>query len=351
MHEQEQVEPLRQLGWRGALPDLAANQAVARVAERHRAGYRVDDGNGLRPAQPAAHFLKSGLDPAERPAVGDFVVLSDDQEIQSVLPRRSVLMRAAAGERYERQIVASNVDWVLVVVGLDNDFNPRRIERYLALAEGSGARSVVVATKLDRYPDCRDKLQALGERLGGGVPLHAINAKDPDSTVQLAPYLGHGDSAVLVGSSGAGKSTLTNTLIGELRMATGSVRHRDQRGRHTTTHRALLRLPTGGCLIDTPGMRELALTGIEQLGMFADIDQLALKCRFADCGHDGEPACAVAAAIERGELDGERLASYRKLEDQREQQAAILAARAQHEGSSRRRKALGRSQREKPGRR
>lgn len=351
MSANQVLDTLRRVGWRGALPDLAAGQSVVRVAERHRAGYRVDDGNGPRPAQPAGHFLKPGLDPAERPAVGDFVVLSEAGEIRSVLPRRSVLMRAAAGERYERQVLASNIDWVLVVVGLDKDFNPRRVERYLALVEGSGARPVVVATKLDRHPDRLADLQQLGERIGDGVPLLGINAKDAASASQLARYLGPGDSAVLVGSSGAGKSTLTNTLLGESRMATGSVRSRDQRGRHTTTHRALICLPTGGCLIDTPGMRELALTGTEELGLFADIEQLALTCRFADCGHEGEPDCAITAAIARDELDAERLASYRKLEAQREEQAAVLAARMQNDGSGRRRKALGRSQRESPERR
>jgi ribosome biogenesis GTPase len=162
-----------------------------------------------------------------------------------------------------------------------------------------------------------------------------LNSKDPASVELLAQYLKPGDSAVLVGSSGAGKSTLTNTLLGAARMATAEVRSHDSRGRHTTTHRALLQLPSGGCLIDTPGMRELKLTGEENLDLFADIDILAEQCRFADCGHGSEPGCAIQVALGNGELTPERWRNYLKLHDEREEQAATLEARLRRQRGGR----------------
>jgi ribosome biogenesis GTPase len=324
------IEALRRIGWRDAAPSAR----VVRVVAQHRAGYEVHDGREVFAAQPDGRFLKRRIDPAERPAVGDFVTLDDGEPptIERILPRRSTLTRAAAGERYARQLIATNVDYVLVLTGLDGDYNPRRIERYLLLIEGSGAQPVVLLTKADCFADADEKSRALRERLPGDTPVHAINAKAPASVDVLRDYLKPGDTVVLVGSSGAGKSTLTNTLLGESRMATGAVRASDSRGRHTTTHRALLPLPGGACLIDTPGMRELKLTGEESLELFADIEELALRCRFADCGHESEPGCAVQAAIAAGELDAERWQNYVKLKTEREEQAATLQARLKHQG-------------------
>lgn len=336
MSEATLIERLRRIGWRGkSLP--AGGWRLARVVAQHRAGYELHDGEHLFSAQPAGHFLKRGLDPAERPAVGDFVEFEPGSppHIQKVLERRTVLSRAAAGERYERQVIATNIDYVLVLTGLDGDFNPARIERYLSLIEDSGAHPVVLLSKLDLAEDAAGRLAELRRRLPGEVPVHAINSKDPTSIAALAEYLQPGDSAVLVGSSGAGKSTLTNTLLGVDRMATSAVRAHDSRGRHTTTHRALLQLPTGGCLIDTPGMRELKLTGDENLDLFADIDDLAESCRFADCGHGSEPGCAVQAALDSGELSAERWRNYLKLRDEREDQAATLEARLRRQRGGR----------------
>ncbi|URL58838.1 ribosome small subunit-dependent GTPase A [Luteibacter flocculans] len=327
---------LRHIGWRDpALPDDP--RRLARVVAQHRAGYELHDGSSAFNAQPAGPFLKRGLDPSLRPAVGDFVFLDHASHpvIEAVLPRRSVLTRAAAGERYERQIIATNIDYVLVLTGLDGDFNPARIERYLTLVEGSGARPVVLLSKADTAVDVEGAVAALTERLPAEAAVHAINAKDPATVGLLAAYLGPGMSAVLVGSSGAGKSTLTNTLLGEERMATGAVRSHDSRGRHTTTHRALLRLPTGGCLIDTPGMRELKLTGEENLDLFADIEALAAQCRFADCSHGNEPGCAIQAALASGELSPQRWRNYLKLHDEREEQAATLEARLKRKAGPR----------------
>ncbi|MEO8746159.1 MAG: ribosome small subunit-dependent GTPase A [Rhodanobacter sp.] len=327
MSDAESIERLRHIGWRGdALPESGLR--VARVVAQHRAGYELHDGQSVFGAQPDGHFLKRGFDPALRPVVGDFVEVEAGAppHIRSVSPRRTVLSRGAAGERYERQIIASNIDYVFVLTGLDDDFNPARIERYLSLTEGSGAQAVVLLSKADSGKDAANREAELRKRLPPGTPIHALNGKDPASAAVLAPYLRPGDSAVLVGSSGAGKSTLTNTLLGEALMATAEVRSGDGRGRHTTTRRALLCIPSGGCLIDTPGMRELKLTGEEDLDLFADIAALAERCRFADCGHGSEPGCAVQTALDTGDLTPERWRNYLKLHDEREEQATALEA-------------------------
>ncbi len=336
MSDAESIERLRRIGWRGeALP--AAGLTLARVVAQHRAGYELHDGQTLFGAQPDGHFLKRGIDPGERPAVGDFVEVAagTPPHIVSVSPRRTALTRAAAGERYERQLIATNIDYVLVLTGLDGDFNPARIERYLSLTEDSGAQPVVLLSKLDLLADAVARVDALRARLPAGTPIHALNGKDPASVALLAPYLQPGDSAVLVGSSGAGKSTLTNTLLGTATMATAAVRSHDSRGRHTTTYRALLQLPSGGCLIDTPGMRELKLTGEENLDLFADIGVLAEQCRFADCGHGSEPGCAIQIALDQGGLTPERWRNYLKLHDEREEQAATLEARLRRQRGGR----------------
>lgn len=317
---------VQRIGWQGPVPPLPAGHSLARVSAQHRAGYQVHDGEHAFNVQPAPRFLKRSLDPAERPAVGDFVVIEAGAppRIIDVLPRRGVLERAAAGDRYARQIIATNIDTVFVLTGLDGDFNPARIERYLALIEGSGARAVVVLTKRDQVDAAQADaaVDTLRKRLPAGTPVAAINGKDTDSVAALAAFLTPAATAALVGSSGAGKSTLTNTLLGEQRMATAATRTGDDRGRHTTTHRALLPLPSGACLIDSPGMRELKLTGDEELEIFDDIDALTEQCRFADCSHGNEPGCAVRAALEAGELDHTRWRHYLKLRDQRDEQAA-----------------------------
>ncbi|MHB8447573.1 MAG: ribosome small subunit-dependent GTPase A, partial [Rudaea sp.] len=308
-------------------------------------------------AQPAPRFLRRDVDPIERPAVGDFVVLAAaaTPTIEEILPRRSLLARAAAGERHRRQVIAANVDTVFVLMGLDGDFNPRRIERYIVLIDGSGARAVVVLTKLDKvenaaFPAMRAEL----ETAVPGVEIHALNAKDAASVAPLLQYLQSGDSAVLVGSSGAGKSTLTNTLLGVERHATAAVRGHDSRGRHTTTHRALVQLPSGGCLIDTPGMREIKFTGEEQLDAanFADIETLALECRFGDCAHVSEPGCAVRVALESGELDSARWQAWLKLRDEIAAASDALEAQLKRKVAARvANKALGKRLTEKYGRR
>ncbi len=327
------MTPLSAIGWHWTPTTLPPAWAAlctehpqarpARIVEQHRSGYRVSESiDVVHPAeslpewQRAGSYRKGELNPEARPAVGDWVLVEGvapkSLRIVALLPRFSAIKRGAAGEHYRQQVIAANIDTVFVVCGLDGDFNPRRIERYLLLVGGSGVQPVIVLTKSDK-PDA--EVDAALEQLRGlEVPVLALNAKDPVSAAALAPWLEAGQSIVLVGSSGAGKSTLTNTLLGAEKMKTGAVRANDARGRHTTTHRALIALTTGACLIDTPGMRELKPTGEEDVAeSFADIEALAQQCKFRDCQHHKEPGCAVRAAVECGELDAGRVENFLKL--------------------------------------
>jgi ribosome biogenesis GTPase len=347
---------LRPIGWSDDAERirLAAGRPVARVTGQHRSGFEVADGAApadARRVQPPAPWTRK-IDPELRAIVGDWVVLDAPRtHILELLPRHALLKRGAAGEHHKLQLIAANVDHVIVVVGLDDDFNPRRIERYLVVIQASGARPVLVLTKADKCADVDAALAALGTLNLQGIPVHPVNAKSVDSVRVLEQYLGPGKSAVLVGSSGAGKSTLTNTLLGTEKMKTKAVRATDSRGRHTTTHRVLVPLPQGGCLIDTPGMRELKLSGDEDLaeGGFEDIEALAGGCRFSDCGHSNEPGCAVNEAIAAGTLTEARFAHYCKLRDERDAAAMTLAARRAEDRVAN--KALNRRLKDKYGRR
>lgn len=346
-------DALRVIGWPWPGPPadpawqalLAQHPAArpARVIEQHRSGYVVADAPeaAIKAESPAEWQrppgFKKGHAPAhERAAVGDWVLL-EGKRIVALLPRRTAIKRGAAGEHYQQQVIAANIDAVFIVCGLDADFNPRRIERYRLLVGSGGAEPVVVLTKADTATDVPGAVAALVELAAQRVAVRAVNARDPHSVSSLLPWLGPGSTVVLVGSSGAGKSTLTNTLLGEERMRTGAVRDSDSRGRHTTTFRSLMTLPTGACVIDTPGMRELKPTGEEDLadGGFADIEALAAQCRFRDCSHGAEPGCAVRAAIERGELDPARLANYLKLRDEVAGAADKLATRLAQKAETR----------------
>ncbi|HRO64404.1 ribosome small subunit-dependent GTPase A [Thermomonas sp.] len=331
-------------GWDGVLA-AHAQARPARIVAQHRSGYRVSESiDQMHPAeslpewQHAGSYRKDALSPEARPAVGDWVLVEGEApnalRIVALLPRYSAIKRGAAGEHYRQQVIAANVDTVFVVCGLDADFNPRRIERYLLLVAGSGVQPVVVLTKADK--DGADAEAAQHALRALAVPVLAVNAKDRTSVAALDAWLGPGRSIVLVGSSGAGKSTLTNTLLGVERMKTGAVRERDARGRHTTTHRALIALPAGACLIDTPGMRELKPTGEEAVAAsFVDVEALAAQCRFRDCKHATEPGCAVRAAVERGELEGERVANFLKLSDEVDGAAGRLAMRLAQKADAR----------------
>jgi ribosome biogenesis GTPase len=245
------------------------------------------------------------------PAVGDRVELRGDQ-IVAVLPRRGVIAR---GGEHGAQVLAANVDMAWVVTALGGDVNPRRIERYLALAAAGGVDPVVILTKTDLDPDppLEPALADL-RAVAGAAPVLPISSKTGAGTDALAAMLAPGRTAVLLGSSGAGKSTLLNRLLGSERQKTAAVRAGDDRGRHTTSHRELVEVPSGGAIIDTPGLRSVAVAEAPSGdGPFADIAELAGACRFRDCSHTTEPGCAVLAAVDAGDLDAARLGAYLEL--------------------------------------
>jgi ribosome biogenesis GTPase len=254
-------------------------------------------------------------------AVGDWV-LAVLGRIEHVLPRHSLLQRRAAGTATQRQLIAANVDTMLITTACGMEFNPARLERYLVLAHASEIAPIIVLTKADLLDPTPFITQA--SAIAGGAPVLAVNAKTGAN--QLLPHIAPGRTAVLMGSSGVGKSTLANGLLGADTLATGGVREKDERGRHTTTARHLFALPHGGWLIDTPGVREVQLAdvaeGIELL--FADILELGAGCHFRDCTHKTEPKCAVTAAIARGDLDGARLERMRKLTNEQTANTAAL---------------------------
>lgn len=303
-----------------------------RVIAQEKGFYLLDGGEGELLAEVRGRLRHEAASGQDYPVVGD-EVLAVAQEgravIERVLPRRSLIVRRMAGGEGE-QPIAANVDTLFVCMTLGDDFNLRRLERYLAIAWESGARPVVLLTKPDLCARSDERL-AQAQAAAPGVAVLCVGEYACEAWTLLAPWLGEGQTVAFVGSSGAGKSTLTNRLLGEERLATGAV-SADGHGRHTTTRRQLLHLPGGACVIDTPGMREVGLWGAEE-GLdaaFADIDALAQGCRFRDCAHEREPGCAVRAAVEAGELDEGRYRAYLALREENrraQDKAAFLAAK------------------------
>jgi ribosome biogenesis GTPase len=327
------------LGWNARLeeafaPHAAAGLVPGRVALEHTHIYRVftDDGEWL--ARVSGRLRHRAAARVDFPAVGDWVAIEPaahggDARILAVLPRSSRFSRRAAGDPTEEQIVAANIDTVFLVSGLDGDFNPRRIERYLVVAWDSGATPVVVLNKADLVDDPTAAVDEV-RPLAPGVAVHAVSTRQPDTLDVLRQYLGFGRTGALLGSSGVGKSSIVNQLIGHDLLRTREVRTSDSRGRHVSTARQLVMLPGHGVLIDTPGMRELQLWESETslAGTFADIDERAAECRFRDCQHRSEPGCAVRAAVDAGEIPIERLESFYKLAGEQAFQARQKDQRA-----------------------
>ncbi|MFL6037567.1 MAG: ribosome small subunit-dependent GTPase A [Gaiellaceae bacterium] len=307
-------------GWASSFEQLQDDNLIpARVAAQHRGAFVVWSAEGELRVRAAGRLYYAQEIGEPVPAVGDWVGV-DETTITSILPRRSAFMRKRAGMSSEEQVLAANVDSALLLAGLDDDFSLRRLERYVTTAWESGAEPVVVLTKADLCDDVAAAVLSV-ESVAIGVPLYPLSNVTGVGVDELAAHLRPGRTVVLLGSSGVGKSTLLNRLAGTELMRTSAVAA-DGTGRHTTTHRELVRLPEGALVIDTPGLRELQFWDGDLSAAFEDIEALAAECRFRDCAHAREPGCAVLAAVDDGRLELDRLRSWRKLQRELEAIAA-----------------------------
>ena len=296
---------------------------VGRITEVQRSLIKVSDGSEERSIPLSSSWHNAA--PEHRPTVGDWVVLDDQySRVERVLDRKSIFRRVAAGEKTEIQLIAANIDILFVVTSCNEEFKESRLERYLALAVEAGVIPVVVLTKIDLSDDS----DSYAERARSvGVPVESINALDRSTFDGVIAWIERGSTIALVGSSGVGKSTLLNTLAETKIAATNEIREDDKKGRHTTSHRALHRLPGGGLLIDVPGIRELKVADVDTAlaTIFDDIEAMASNCRFTDCRHESEPGCAVRNAVENGDIEARRLRNYLKLLRENERNSASLA--------------------------
>ena len=298
--------------------DFYKNLYVGRVASQYKNMYKVITEAGELSAEIFGKFRFEVKTLSDFPAVGDFVMLDRNENISGnaiirhILPRKSAFIRKAAGTSEDEQIVASNIDTVFICMSLNNDFNIRRLERYLSVAWSSQAIPVIVLTKADLCVDLAEKLSEV-DTVSCGVDVRVTSNLSDNSALSIEKYLGKGRTVAFIGSSGVGKSTLLNRLVGKNVLETKKIRH-DDKGRHTTTRRELIALPGLGAVIDTPGMRELGIENADMSKAFADIDELSRKCKFQDCTHTSEPACAVRKAINDGLVSADRFANYLKLQ-------------------------------------
>ena len=314
----------------------------ARIAEEQRERQLALHEQGQCWARLSGRFRHQALDHHDRAAVGDWVLLEPPAQpdgegiVHGVLPRHSSIVRRAARRAVDAQVLAANVDVAFLVMSLNRDFNPRRLERYLAMIGESGARAVVLLNKLDLSGDLEGSIAQVQDVVLE-TPVHPLCALDGRGTQVLGRYVGPGTTVAVMGSSGVGKSTLINRLVGAPVQLVRSIRESDDRGRHTTTSRHLVELPDGGVLIDTPGMRELGLYEASH-GLhvaFEEIETLLGQCRFSDCQHQSEPGCALRAAMEAGEVTAERYESYCKLQ----REIAFVASKQDHKVAQERRQA------------
>ena len=339
---------LAQLGWKPFFQQQLTleeweSSTIARVVglERSVIHLLATSGKQSLPVTPSMPTM----------TVGDWILLDNGAKFSRIFDRYSLFSRKAAGTKVSTQLIASNIDTVFIVNSLNQDFNLNRIERYLILANEAGVTPVIVLTKVD----CCDNPQEMIKKAQSLDPLLdviTINSLDSQSVNNLRPWCGTGNTVAFLGSSGVGKSTLINTLLGREIQSTNSIRADDDKGRHTTTGRSLHLLPDGGLLLDTPGMRELQLADCEQ-GVeetFPEIVKLATHCKFSDCSHQGEPGCAVRAAIESDKLDERRLSSYLKLtREQAFNKATLAEKRARDRELGRYYRSVLESKREKDG--
>jgi len=347
---------LAALGWTTARaeqfgPDRSPGLIPGRVSLEHNHVYRVLTADREWLAEVAGRVKYRATGRHELPAVGDWVALRVDARnsravIREVLPRTSWFSRKVAGRTTQEQVVAANIDTVLLVFGLDRPVNRRQIERFLVPVRQSGAAPVIVLNKADV---CEDELAAVAEAVHAApdVPILVVSVRSGQGLDGLRGQLRSGKTLALLGPSGAGKSSLVNRLAGADVLATGDVRESDARGRHTSVHRQMVVLDSGGVIIDTPGMRELQLWDVEDAvdETFADIAAIGAGCKFRDCQHDREPGCAVKAAVERGAIDEGRYQSYLKLSRERAAFDRLRDERAQLE-AKRHAKVMGRAQKE-----
>jgi ribosome biogenesis GTPase len=319
------MRDLRAFGWNeffatNFAPFSKEGYSAGRVAVQHKTQYELYTEYGELSAETTGRMQYDARSKKDLPVVGDWVVIRTRAQegkatIYDILPRKSKFSRKAPGTRTEQQIVAANIDTVFLVTGLDGNFNLRRLERYLVVAWESGADPVVVLNKADLCHDVDQKVREV-ESVALGVPIVAMSAINDRGLDLVLAHVKQGATGALLGSSGVGKSTIVNHLLGRELQRTQEVRATDDRGRQTTTRRELIVLPSGGLLMDTPGMRELQLWGGDEgiTEAFEDIAELARQCPFRDCQHGPEPGCAVQQALEDGTLDPDRFASYQKLQ-------------------------------------
>ena len=296
------------------------SEVRARVISQEKGLYKISSEAGIKPASVSGKFRFAARTVSSFPAVGDYVLAEwpagdDPAVIRSLFPRKSCFLRRAAGTGKQEQVVAANIDTVFLCMSLNQNFNLRRLERYLSIAYDSGAEPVVVLTKADLSTNVEEKISEV-RSAAPGAKILAVSSLTGDFDAVL-PYILPGKTIAFLGSSGVGKSTLINRLTGTDAMATGAIGNEDK-GRHTTTHRELLALANGAYLIDTPGMRELGLwdsaDGID--AAFEDIEALSRACKFSNCTHTKEPGCAVRKALEDGTLDAGRWNSFQKLKSE-----------------------------------